>query len=338
MSAAVPHPKRPASGGHATKAGHRVGDAVTATRIAVVRKSSAIELLAGHPDTQLAHAVRDGMPMAQRVVSAHAEHVSSLAEVERVLQQRRLAYRVTTRLTHRLAQWADLIVTVGGDGTFLSASHGVGSHDDSDGPPMLGINSAPSSSIGYFCAADALGFARIMDDIAAGHTHSRPLWRMIVAVNGVPLADLALNDVLLAHRVPAETSRYELQCAGRAQDQKSSGLWIATAAGSTAAIRSAGGAVLPIESRNLQYRVRELMTWAVRGEPLQGGMFADTLAVVSRVQTGALYIDGGHCKVNFGFGDRIAFAPSLRPLCWIAPPSFDERRAAIVAGKEVVPT
>ena len=318
--------------------GHRVGDRVAMSRVVVVRKQSAIEKLQAHPDAQLAQAVHDGTSVAQRVVAAHAEHQASLVQVERVLQQRGLAHRTTTRLTRRLAQWADLVVTVGGDGTFLSASHSVHAGDNCDGPPMLGINSAPSSSIGYFCASEAAGFARIVEAIGAGQVISRPLWRMQVAINGTPLRDLALNDVLLAHRVPAETSRYVLQIGELEQDHKSSGLWIATAAGSTAAIRSAGGAVLPIESRALQYRVRELMTWAVRGEPLQGGQFDGCLTVVSRMLTGALYIDGGHLRVNFGFGDKIAFSPAPRAMGWIAPPSFDLRRAAILAGVASVPT
>jgi len=314
------------------RAGHRVGDAVFAARVALVRKESAIERLALHPDARLQAAVDRGAPVAARVLAAHAEHLHSVALVEAALAARGIPWRAATRLDRRLAAWADLVVTVGGDGTFLSASHAVVDRGGGDGPPMLGVNSAPGSSVGYFCASDAAGFGQLFDAVRSGGLVSRPLWRMQVAINGRPLRALALNDVLLAHRVPAETTRYELSVDGVAQDQKSSGVWIATAAGSTAAIRSAGGAVLPIDSRSLQYRVRELMTWAVEGRALVGATFGAELAIVSRMQAGALYIDGSHLKASFGFGDRVTFSSAPRPLGWIAPPGIEARRQAVIEG------
>lgn len=316
----------------ATKSGdpRRVGEPPLLRRIAVIRKSSTIEQLQSRPDAKLQHAIDAGLAVASKVAHAHQEHADSLASVQDELRRRGCLFQVGTQLSRKLARWADLVVTVGGDGTFLSASHAITADSRSDGPPMLAVNSAPSSSIGYFCATDAGGFGAILDALAARQLASRPLWRMQVAINGKPLRDLALNDVLLAHRVPAETTRYALSLGGAEQDHKSSGVWVATAAGSTAAIRSAGGALLPIESRQLQFRVRELMTWAVRGEPLLGGCFDGELAVTSRMLTGSLWIDGSHLRADFGFGDRITFAPSPRPLGWIAPPSLDERRAAIL--------
>ncbi len=317
--------------------GHRVGDAIAPRRVAVVKKSSAIEQLQTHPDARLQRALQEGQPVAHRVAQAHREHVASVEAVLAALATRGLEHRVAPQLSRRLAAWADLVVTVGGDGTFLSASHAIAASDRGDGPPMLGVNSATSSSIGYFCATDGAGFAALLDQLASRQLRSQPLWRMQVSVNGQPLRDLALNDVLLAHKVPAETTRYQMELDGVAQDHKSSGIWVATAAGSTAAIRSAGGEVLPIDSPRLQYRVRELMTWAVRGEPLTGGCFDGDLTVTSRMLTGALYIDGSHLKIGFGYGDRIGFGPAPRPLGWIAPPGFEQRRASIVAGSAALP-
>ena len=45
---------------------------------------------------------------------------------------------------------SELVVTVGGDGTLLSASHLA-----SPQVPMLAINSAPRSSVGFYCSATA---------------------------------------------------------------------------------------------------------------------------------------------------------------------------------------
>jgi NAD+ kinase len=310
---------------------HRVGDVVLARRVVVVRKTTPVEQLAHRLDKKLARAMENRDPLADRVLRAHAEHSQTAETVERVLRSRGIEHVVVPRFGRRLARWADLVVTVGGDGTFLRSSHSIDATAVSDGTPMMAVNSAISSSIGYFAAATEADFADVFDTILAGQVRSGGLWRLQVSINGKPLRDLALNDVLVAHRSPAETSRYTLRLGDRSQDQKSSGIWIATAAGSTAAIRSAGGQLLEIDARTLQYRVRELMRWAVQGEPLTGGVVPDELEVVSRMSTGSLYIDGGHQKVAFGFGDRLVFRPAERPLPWVAPASLAERRRAWLA-------
>ena len=306
--------------------GRRVGTAVELRRVAVVRKISAVEQQQRRSDAKLAHSIAVGDPLSDRVLLAHREHVASAAAVEAVLGARKLEFRVVESLTLRLAAWADLVVTVGGDGTFLRASHVLTGLGPDDGPPMLGVNSATSSSVGYFCAATAASFAAILDKIDSGACHSEGLWRMQVSVNDTLLPVHVLNDVLLAHSVPAETSRYVLEVAGRRQDQKSSGIWVSTAAGSTGAMRAAGGRVQPLDGRSLQFRVREPMSWPFAGAPLVDGLFDDELVVTSRMLAGEIYLDGGHLRRRFGFGDRIRFTPSPRPMPWIAPIDVEQRR------------
>jgi len=304
---------------------HRVGDVVRLDHVVVVRKTTAVEQQAKRPDRRLGELIGQRHPLASRVLGAHAEHVASLARVVAELEARRVDHRVVSHFGRRDAASASLVVTVGGDGTFLRASHAIAATPDSDGAPMLGINSAASSSVGYFCAAGPDGFGTLLDQIAAGQIHSRGLWRLQVTINDKPIRDLALNDVLLAHQSPAETSRYVLKVGETTQDHKSSGLWIATAAGSTAAIRSAGGTLLDVDARTLQFRARELMQWALEGPPLEGGI-VDELEVISRMYTGMVYLDGGHLRQAFGFGDRIHFALAERPMPWVAPHELDERR------------
>jgi len=43
--------------------------------------------------------------------------------------------------------WADVLIAIGGDGTFLVMSSYVQNHQT----PVVGINSNPSSSLGYLC-------------------------------------------------------------------------------------------------------------------------------------------------------------------------------------------
>ena len=189
--------------------GHQVGEPLEVRRIVVVRKASAIDLLTHRPDAKLQTALDGQNPLAARVLQAHLENQASADQVELELRRRQLEHRVVPALTPRLAAWADLVVSVGGDGTFLRDSHAVRPRGASGGAPMLGVNSA-SSSAGFFCSTTSVDFGAQLDLLAAGQLRSRPLWRMEILINGVPVGHHALNDVLFAHQVPAETSRYIL--------------------------------------------------------------------------------------------------------------------------------
>ena len=312
---------------------HRVGQPVVVQRVVVVRKTTAIEQQRVRPDRKLAQALLDRNPLIERVARAHEEHLQTSTTVETVLAAQGIEFKVVHKFTRHHARWADLVVTVGGDGTFLRASHCIDGGPGDDGVPMLGVNSATSSSVGYFCAATAQSFAQVLADLRSGVRRSEGLWRLQVEVAGNRVPDLALNDVLIAHQKPAETTRYTLQVGEQVQDQKSSGIWVATPAGSTAAIRAAGGSLLPIDARTLQYRVREPMLWGLRGTPMVGGEVPEGLDVVSRMTHGKLYLDGAHLELRFGFGDRLRIRPSERPMPWIPPLGLAERRQALWSGR-----
>jgi len=79
---------------------------------------------------------------------SHEEHEGTIAEVREALED--LGAQTTwVRRAHAPfdATEADLVVTVGGDGTLLAASHRVNE------TPILGVNSSPSHSVGFFCGA-----------------------------------------------------------------------------------------------------------------------------------------------------------------------------------------
>ena len=86
---------------------------------------------------------------------------------------------------------ADLVVSVGGDGTLLRASHFV-----RDGM-VIGVNSAPGDSVGRFCTANRENFAERLDAILALKWRPVELARLRVTLDGKTLPELALNDVLV---------------------------------------------------------------------------------------------------------------------------------------------
>lgn len=208
---------------------------------------------------------------------------------------------------------ARLVISVGGDGTLLAASHWV------TGGTLLGINSAPRSSVGYLTLARRASLARVLARIERGDLLPLPVARLEIELDGQILPP-SLNDVLIAHEQPAATSRYRLRLGRRAEDHRSSGLWIATPAGSTAGIRSAGGQAMPLGSRRLQFRARELFRIRGRGVALESGFLepGEELVVESAMAAGWLFPDGSRTAVRFPFGARAAFRVTEQPLLLFA--------------------
>jgi NAD+ kinase len=210
---------------------------------------------------------------------------------------------------------ARLVISVGGDGTLLTASHWV------TGAALLGVNSAPRSSVGYLTLTRRAILARDLARIERGTLLPQPVARIEVECEGRRRPP-ALNDVLISHEQPAATSRYHLRLGRRGEDHRSSGLWVSTAAGSTAGIRSAGGELMPLSSRRLQFRARELYRARGYGTALESGFVEEgqALVVESAMGAGWLYIDGARMATAFPFGARATFRVAEQPLLLFADP------------------
>ncbi len=242
---------------------------------------------------------------------AHHEHNHALEVVTAEVQRRGWAHEVIPHTQVENVDGFDLVITVGGDGTVLNVSHFL-----RDQTPLLAINSAPSSSVGYFCASDADNVAETLDAYEAKTLTPFALCRLSISINGKPCGIPVLNDVLLADNNPAATSRYVLTIAGLEERQRSSGIWISTPAGSTAAIRSAGGSVLPLRSSLMQYIIREPYLPKDKRYMHLGGVQEGTepFTVISLMNEGRLYLDGPHHTFNLRIGDQIEVSPNAPPL------------------------
>ncbi|XP_020581580.1 probable NADH kinase isoform X2 [Phalaenopsis equestris] len=233
----------------------------------------------------------------------------------------------------------DLVVTVGGDGTLLQASHLI---DNSI--PVLGVNSDPTQpeevgqlcdefdatrSTGYLCAATMRNFEQILEEVLEGKNKPFELARISTKLNDKILPTFALNDILISHPCPATVSRFSFRI--KCNDQKgsslvhcrSSGLRICTAAGSTAAMLSAGGFPMPISSNELQFMVREPISPRAVDVPLMHSVLkSDQYMHISwSGKDGTIYIDGSHAFFPIRHGDTVEIsvnAPFLKvhlPYC-----------------------
>ena len=292
--------------------------------IVVAKRSLFSQALNGEGDPRVRELLKKDDPSVKKWLSAHDQHKRTLDAVLNALTKLGVTPLVL-RGAHAAfdPRGAQLVVAVGGDGTLLAASHSVVD------VPILGVNSSPRHSVGFFCAARRTGIAQTLERALAGRLPSVSLTRMRVRHSGQVRSQRVLNDALYCHESPAATSRYILRHGNSKEEQRSSGFWIGPAAGSTAALRSAGGKVLPLTSTKLQLVVREpyvpksqrMKLTRIEVSP-QG-----RITVQSKMQDAGIYLDGPYQKIPVRLGEVTTFEVSDQPLTVLGLSKNRERTA-----------
>jgi len=292
-------------------------------KVLVVYKKSTYQRYVGRAQERLKDLIEHSDVSVEGLLHEHEIHQETLRQAKAALRdlgaQAVLRYRPEPLPEE--GAW-DLIVTLGGDGTLLWASHLADSST-----PMLAINSAPDTSVGYFCAGDGHNVREVLAAALEGSLKASRLARMRVDVGDTVISTRVLNDALYCHESPAATSRYILEYAGDQERQMSSGVWIGPAAGSTAAIRSAGGKVLPTGSQRIQFVIREPYRGVDNKYRLVKGMVppGEELKITSRMTKGRIFLDGTQKVYSIGIGDRIRMTLSDEPLTLLGLDRRNER-------------
>jgi NAD+ kinase len=286
-------------------------------RIAVVQKRTTYrKFVVEEHDPLLARLLRRHDPTVMRIRSSHEAHEETVREVDAALATLGVEAVFRGGPRGRIPSRVDLVVTIGGDGTLLAASHQIG-----DGIPLLGINSAPEHSIGFFCGGKKGNVLSTLRRALDGRLPRSELARMRVDLNGKTLHARVLNEALFCHASPAATSRYILRIT-RAngtfveEDVRSSGMWIGPAAGSTAAQRSAGGNVLPLGSKRIQYVVREPYRPIGKRIRFHVGLLdaEGKLTLRSKIRDGRVFVDGHRIAHAVTIGDVLVMRRSAESL------------------------
>ncbi len=279
--------------------------------IVVAKKSALARLQGGEGDTRAQRLIDDGHETVRKWKPAHEQHARAVELVYETLEK----LGVETLLLHGAqAEFdpvgASLVVSVGGDGTLLAASHNV-----SD-VPLLGVNSAPRYSVGFFCAARGRTTSSLLRRALEEKAPTVQLHRMAVRINGQIRSERVLNEALYCHAEPAATSNYIVQAGGKKEEQRSSGIWVGPAAGSTAALRSAGGRILPLTSKKLQMVVREPYVGRGRAPQLVRCVVAqeDKITAWSKMERVRVFLDGPYRMLRARLGDEVSFEASTQPL------------------------
>jgi NAD+ kinase len=168
--------------------------------------------------------------------------------------------------------------------------------------------------------------SQVLDGIEDDSLKPSTLLRLELELNGSSLPELVLNEVLISHSNPAATSRYFIELNDQQEEQRSSGIWIGTASGSTGSLRSAHGTVMKITDYNYQYLVREACMRPQQSFKLLRGILShdQVLRVVSQMRTGVIFIDGQHIDYQFGLGDELLIKSSEMGLKTFIDPSVND--------------
>lgn len=85
----------------------------------------------------------------QSLLFHHKIHIANRDHIVQCLRAKNIDAKVVNRFsyTEELIDWADMIFTSGGDGTYLMAASKVRDNRK----PLIGVNSDPSRSVGYLC-------------------------------------------------------------------------------------------------------------------------------------------------------------------------------------------
>jgi len=151
---------------------------------------------------------------------------------------------------HRELPGTDVLVVLGGDGTFLRAARAVADVD----VPLLGIN---VGKVGFLSKVEAGDTIKVLDRLAAGRftlEHRMALEGRILraAKPDEPGVHIALNDVVVARGSLARVCRLDVSIdESHLATFVADGLVVASPTGSTGYSFSAGGPILDPTARNL---------------------------------------------------------------------------------------
>ena len=184
----------------------------------------------------------------------NGEQETALKVVEKSLQSKKVQYILSDRKSLNSSDFLDtgMAIAVGGDGTFLKASHFI------KGKTLIfGVNSDPSNKEGFYMGSNRYDFDRKLWLVLEGKFKIKKLIRLEAFVNNKKISEFALNEYYFGSAKPYLTSRYSLEIGGEKERQRSSGVLIATPTGSEAWLKASAGMKIKQASGNFAYSVRE---------------------------------------------------------------------------------
>lgn len=234
-------------------------------------------------------------------IPRNKEQKSSLEIVKKSLKEYKINYKLANRdqLNKNQFKNKDLVIAVGGDGTFLRAAQFT------DKQMLFGVNSDVKNKEGFFMKSDKSNFEKKLKNIINNKFKIKKLPRLEAYVNNKRIEALALNEFFVGPRKSYHAAKYIIQVDGMKERHKSSGILITTPTGSCAWAKSCRNKVLPLNSKGYQFVVREPYEGKIfKNYKLKYGALSRSqkITIISEMLDGILIADsvGKEYKLKYG--------------------------------------
>ena len=243
------------------------------------------------------------------VLVVYTKNDKAIDIVKNSLRKRNIKFKCIERseLNKSAFRNKNLIIAVGGDGTFLRTSHFIKNE------LLFGVNSNPDRKEGFFMSSCKNDFDKKFELFLKNKFYVEKLTRLKSKINKKEVC-LALNEVFIGNKVPYKTSSYKIFFNNKTEEQKSSGIIVSTGAGSNAWLKSAG--VKPFSSsKKFYFIVREPYTGKLTKPLLTKGFIGHNkvLKIKSGMDNGIAAVDSNK-EYRFKKGSVIEIALSKNPL------------------------
>lgn len=204
---------------------------------------------------------------------------------------------------------SDLIITLGGDGTFVKAANLI------ENSFILGINASPKNSEGALTSLEIQEIHKLKE-VFKGNFEVIHRHRAKVKLNGTILEEHAINEVYVGAASQFHSSRYKIKFKDMEEEHRSSGVIISTGTGSSAWFYSAGGKVFNHDEEKLGFIVREpyfgkrIFTPKILNGHIGKG---DKIILESKRESGGI-VAINDSIYNFNEGDIVEIELSDKPL------------------------
>lgn len=218
-----------------------------------------------------------------------AEHRQVITQIRKIFKSYQLKARFCKRskFDKKLEGDYDLILSVGGDGTLLRAAYSV------KDTAILGINSNAKKSEGALCFVTSGDLEKKLKRVIEGNFSLKNFSRARAFFKSSGQSYDALNEIYTGAATSCITSRYILKFGRIEEEQKSSGVVVATGLGSTAWYKSITRENFNPELKELRFAVREPYQGKLSGFSLIKGKITgkQKLSLKSKMKDAVVAID-----------------------------------------------
>jgi NAD kinase len=261
---------------------------------------------------------RDSGVNVERIMESHLRQVAGRTQIEGQIGKERMLS--LEELTPESIQQGALLVALGGDNHFQAVAARA------EGRFVLGINSDPFTSEGLLLSEKVDTFPRLLENLEVGNFQIQEWSQLKVVLDDKVLGE-ATCDVFLGERDRRFMSRHFLRMNEHAEEQKGSGLLVATGAGSGGWFHSAGRYLGPGDRRfpRTSPIARFVLTEPFQGKLQERNTVYGTLSPTSEFEVISLNDAEGLCVLDsyrafpFPRGAKVTISLSERPLKVIIP-------------------